>query len=203
MELRVKGERPVLGAHGREADPRSVALDLDLAEALHEWARVVAALRRASAEAETEVEAARMVSQRGRQLAGRVAAAFGTPVNYVDPVSGEPLLVSPPARPPVTSRLLRRLLGPGRIGEEPTPWSTGLVVAAFAAVVAVVAMLALATTLATETSGWLAVVAALVVTAGLAPSLWLARRLPVLRWLVLGTAVGVAVSWIGILVIAF
>ncbi|SFB62178.1 Protein of unknown function [Amycolatopsis marina] len=203
MELRVEGERAVLGAQGREVDLRSVALAIDLADALQEWARVAAALRRASTEAEAEPEAARMVSQRGRQLAGRVAAAVGTPVTYVDPVTSEPLLVSPPARPPASSRLLRRFLGPGQPSEEPTPWGTGLLVAAFVAVVAVVAMLALATTLATETAGWIAVAAALVVTLGLAPSLWLARKLPVLRWVVLGVAAGVATSWIGVLVIAF
>jgi hypothetical protein len=202
VELRVKGERAVLaGAHGREADPRSVALDLDLADALHEWARVAAALRRAGAD--VEAEAAAMVSQRGRQLAGRVAASFGTPVHYLDPVTGQPLLVSPPRSRARSSVIVRRLLGPGQAGDDPTPWATGLTVAAFVAVVAVVAMLALATTLAAETAGWIAIVASFVVTAGLAPSLWLARRLPVLRWVVLGAATGVALSWIGVLVIAF
>lgn len=200
MELRVKGERAVLaGAHGREADPRSVALDLDLADALHEWARVVAALRRAGTDAETE--AAAMVSQRGRQLAGRVAASFGTPVHYLDPVTERPLLVSPPRRRARRSVIVRRLLGPGQAG--PTPWATGLTVAAFMAVVAVVAMLALATTLAAEAAGWIAIVASFVVTAGLTPSLWLARRLPILRWVVLGAATGLAASWIGVLIIAF
>lgn len=202
MELRVKGEHAVLtGAHGREADPRSVALDLDLADALHEWARVAAALRRAGADA--EVEAAAMVSQRGRQLAGRVATSFGTPVHYLDPVTEQPLLVPPPRRGAGNSMLVRCLLGPDPAGNGPTPWATGLTVAAFVAVVAVVAMLALATTLAAETAGWIAIAASFVVTAGLTPSLWLARKLPILRWVVVGAAAGVAVSWIGVLIIAF
>ncbi len=44
--------------------------------------------------------------------------------------------------------------------------------------------------------------AAAVVTAGVAPSLWLGRRVPVVRWIVLGAASGVVLSWAGVLVIA-
>ena len=86
---------------------------------------------------------------------------------------------------------------------EPTPWLTGLTVSAFIAAVVVVAMLALATTLARETSGWLALVASVVVTAGITPSLWLVRRTPILRWAAYGAAAGVVLAWAGVLVIAF
>ncbi|MFI6029691.1 DUF2537 domain-containing protein [Amycolatopsis magusensis] len=185
MELRVRGERAVLG---EEADPHQVALGADLADALHEWARVAAAVRRSN----PDREAAAVVSQRGRQLAGRVAEVTGTPVYYVDPVTDAGSVIPPP------EALVREPRPP-----EPTPWVTGLTVAAFVAVVVFVAMLALARTLAAETSGLLAFVAAVLVTAGLAPSLWLGRKLPILRWVVLGAAGGLAFSWIGVLAVVF
>ncbi len=64
-------------------------------------------------------------------------------------------------------------------------------------------MLALAQSLVSETTGWVAVLAAAVVTGGLAPSLWLGRTVPIVRWIVLGTVAGTALSWIGVLFIAF
>ncbi|MBN6034871.1 DUF2537 domain-containing protein [Amycolatopsis sp. 195334CR] len=186
MELRVRGERAVLG---EEVDPHNVAIGADLADALHEWARVAAAVRRANGDR----EAAAVVSQRGRQLAGRVAEVMGTTVYYVDPVTDAGSVIPPP------DALVRKPVRP----EEPTPWATGLTVAAFVGVVVFVAMLALARTLAAETSGLLAFVAAVLVSAGLAPSLWLGRKLPILRWVVLGAAAGIAFSWIGVLAVVF
>jgi hypothetical protein len=47
------------------------------------------------------------------------------------------------------------------------------------------------------------VLAALVVTGGIAPSLWLGRNLPILRWAVLGAGVGLVAAWVGVLVIVF
>lgn len=212
MELRIRGERAVLagqsGSDQREVDPGSLPLDADLTEALHEWARVAAAVQRAD---EGEAIASGVVSQRGRQLAGRLAATMGAPVSYLDPLSGTATLVPPPeppavevpvpAPPPVRRRFLR-MFDADRHAPEPTPWATGLAVAAFVAVVVVVAIVALAGALAGETAGWLAIVATVVVTAGLAPSLWLGRRLPILRWVALGVAAGLALSWIPVLVIA-
>ncbi|WP_199431611.1 DUF2537 domain-containing protein [Qaidamihabitans albus] len=200
MELRVRDERAVLagGENGREADPHDIALGTDLADALHEWARVAAAVRRTGDA--TTAEAASMVSRRGRQLAVRVAAVLGLPVSYRDPVKGTSVEVQPPTRPPRRSPA-SRLFGAEPRTDTPTPWGTGLTVAAFIGAVVVVAMLALADTLAQETARWVALAAIAVVTAGLAPSLWLARRLPILRWVVLGAAAGVAVAWIGVLVI--
>nr|WP_167175453.1 DUF2537 domain-containing protein [Saccharomonospora amisosensis] len=187
MELRVRGERAVLTGTGggREADPHQVALGAGLAEALHEWAHVAAAVRRSGNGAGGEV-----VSRRGRQLAGRVAAALGVPVSYLDPVTGRALRVLPPRRQPPVA--------PAR-GDGSTPWGTGLTVAAFFAVLAVVAILALARALAHETAGWVAVAATAVVSAGLAPSLWLARSVPIVRWIALGVATGVGLSWAGVL----
>ncbi|NIH86973.1 DUF2537 domain-containing protein [Amycolatopsis granulosa] len=198
MELRVRGDRAVLKGHGaaytREIDPHSLALGVELADALHEWAQVAAALRRS---ATGPGEAAAVVSRRGRQLAARVAGVMGTPVHYVDPVTGEQVVVPPPPRTDPPPRLF------AGVGDEPTPWGTGLVAAGFVAAVVVVAMMALVVALAAETSGWVVLLAAVVVTAGIAPSLWLARKLPIIRWVALGAAAGVVLSWFGVLAVVF
>ncbi|GAA3554975.1 DUF2537 domain-containing protein [Amycolatopsis ultiminotia] len=195
MELRIKGERAMLagpgGEHAREVDPRRLAIGADLAQALHEWARVASAVSRAGPDADA---AGAVVTQRGRQLAARLASVMGTQVRLVDPVSGIETVVEPPPRQPGTGRHARV-----REIREPTPWLTGLPVSVFSAVLVVVGMLALAGTLARETSGWLAVLAALVVTGGVAPSLWLGRRVPILRWAAYGAGGGFVLAWIGVL----
>ncbi|PRX50223.1 uncharacterized protein DUF2537 [Prauserella shujinwangii] len=201
VELGLRGERPVLAepSGGRWADPRQLPLGEDLTDALYEWAKVAGAVRRTGGET-PRAEAAAVVSRRGRQLAGRVAAALGVRVSYRDPVTGRTVVVAPPERPPRPS-VGRRLLGEEPSRSTPTPWGTGLVVAAFIGAVVAIAMLALARTLAEETTGWLAFGATVVVTAGLAPSLWLARKLPIVRWVVLGAAGGLVFAWIGVLAI--
>ncbi|MFI7117188.1 DUF2537 domain-containing protein [Amycolatopsis sp. NPDC049868] len=200
MELRIREGRAVLAGPGgesaREVDPHSLAIGSDLAQALHEWARV------ASAVGSSGTEAASVVSQRGRQLAQRVAATMGTSVRFVDPVSGDGVIIDPPAPVP-RNELARRLFGTPDPPGEPTPWLTGLTVSAFVAAVVVVAMLALANTLARETNGWLALLAAAVVTAGITPSLWLARRVPIVRWASFGAAAGIVIAWIGVLIVVF
>lgn len=196
MELRIRGERAVLAGPGgegaREVDPRRLAIGADLAQALHEWARVASAVSRAGGDAEV---ATSVVSQRGRQLAGRLATVMGTTVRFVDPVSGVETVIEPPPR------VVARRRGMPGAAAEPTPWLTGLTVSAFAAVLVTVAMLALAGTLARETSVWLAVVASVVVTAGIGPSLWLGRRLPIVRWAVYGAGAGIIAAWLGVLAI--
>jgi hypothetical protein len=208
VELRIRDERAVLadddGVEVREADPHRLPLGPELADALHEWARVAAALSRTDEEATpgTPSEAGAVVSRRGHQLATRVAAVMGSPVRYRDPVTGADIVIEPPPREPSKApSVVERLFGKPEPESEATPWGTGLVVAAFVAVVLAVAMLALAGTLATETSGWLAIAACLVVSGGLAPSLWLARRLPILRWAALGAAAGMLISWVGVLLV--
>jgi hypothetical protein len=203
MELRIRGERAVLagpgGEHAREVDPHKLAIGADLAQALHEWARVASAVS-----ADSGAEAGAVVSQRGRQLAARLASVMGTTVRFVDPVTGVDTVVEPAPRADAPGhRLVRSVLGPAGPPGEPTPWLTGLTVSAFIAAVVVVAMLALASTLARETSGWLALVASVVVTAGITPSLWLVRRTPILRWAAYGAAGGVVIAWVGVLVIVF
>src|SRR4030081_2461122 len=74
-------------ADDREVDPHSLALGADLADALHEWARVADAVHRNGQSDESA--AARLISRRGQQLAGRVAAAMGRPVSYADPLTDE------------------------------------------------------------------------------------------------------------------
>ncbi|PXY30958.1 hypothetical protein BAY60_00550 [Prauserella muralis] len=201
VELRVRDERAVLvgGQNGREADPRTLPLGPDLVDALHEWARVAAAVRRSGGTRGGEV-----VSRRGRQLAVRVATALDVPVSYHDPLTEDALVVTPP-EPRTRVPAAGWLFGdePEETGQdEPVPWGTGLLVSLFICVFVVVAMLALVSALAAETSAWIAVGAAVVVSAGLAPSLWLGRRVPIVRWIVLGAAAGVVLSWIGVLVIA-
>ncbi|WP_026452873.1 DUF2537 domain-containing protein, partial [Saccharomonospora iraqiensis] len=78
-----------------------------------------------------------------------------------------------------------------------------LTVSLFFAVVAFVTMVALARSLAAEAAGWVAVAAAALLTSGVTPSLWLGRRIAVVRWIVLGTAAGLALAWPGVLLIAF
>lgn len=205
MELRIREGRAVLAGPGgesaREVDPHTLAIGSDLAGALHEWARVASAVSASAKPGESSAEATSVVSQRGRQLASRLAAALGTTVRFVDPVSGEDVSVGPPT-PPVRSQLAQRLFGTPDPHGEPTPWFTGLTVSAFVAAVIVVAMLALANTLARETTGWLALLASAVVTAGITPSLWLARRVPIVRWASYGAAGGIVIAWIGVLIIA-
>ncbi|MEV6906940.1 DUF2537 domain-containing protein [Amycolatopsis sp. NPDC051071] len=205
MELRIREGRAVLAGPGGESasevDPHSLAIGSDLAQALHEWARVASAVGSTARPGESGA-AASVVSRRGRQLALRVAAAMGTSVRFVDPVSGDGVIIDPP-KPAPRSELARRLFGVPDPAGEPTPWLTGLTISAFVASVVVVAMLALANTLARETNGWLALLASVVVTGGITPSLWLARRVAIVRWASFGAAAGIVIAWIGVLIVVF
>lgn len=82
--------------------------------------------------------------------------------------------------------------------DEPTPWATGLTVSAVAAVTVGVALLSLSQALASNGTGYVAL-ANLLVAAGLAPSIWLARATPIWRWLSYGAATGIALTWIALL----
>ncbi|MGQ0836996.1 DUF2537 domain-containing protein [Actinokineospora sp.] len=190
MELRARDERAVLVGHDgtgeREVDPHTLALGGDLSAALHEWARVAGAVRRTDADL---VGAGVVVSHRGLQLAGRVATAMGTPISYVDPLTGEVSVVEPPATATEAPA-------------EPTPWATGLTVAAFTLVLVLFAILTLAGTL-YETSPFLAIGSNIVITGGLLPSVWLARRVAVWRWVAAGVAGGIALGWLGLPFILF
>lgn len=212
VELRVRGERAVLYDYERTADeevePQALPLGADLAAALHEWARVAATVLKSSHGGAAVLgdpgeDAVGVVSRRGHQLAGRVASELRIPVRYLDPISGETSIVVPnPAAfmskgprhaSPHGTRLFRRTPG------EPTPWATGLTVSAFIAATVLLGMLSVSYALARETSGWLAAAATVLISGGLAPSLWLGRAVPVLRWVCLGAAVGLIASWAGLL----
>lgn len=100
-----------------------------------------------------------------------------------------------PARP---VRALSPLAEPSAEPPGPTPWATGLVIAAFAGVFLAIADVALCRAFA-EAFGWLWIPANLLVGIGLAPSLWLMRRTPLWRWPALGAALGLAASWVVLL----
>ena len=79
-----------------------------------------------------------------------------------------------------------------------TPWGTGLTVAAFVAAVCGVAIVVLSIGL-VRVHPVLAAGLNLVAVGGLAPTVWEWRRVPVLRWFVLGGAIGVAGGWLTLL----
>ncbi|RLK59672.1 DUF2537 domain-containing protein [Actinokineospora cianjurensis] len=201
MELRARDDRAILigddGTGEREVDPHTLALGADLSTALHEWAKVAAALRRATgAGADSDPDqAAELVTRRGRQLAERVAAVMGTPVSYVDPLSGEVSTVQPPevidAPAPEETAVA-----------EPTPWGVGLLVAAFTGALVLFSVITLALTL-KETNPLLAVASNLVISAGLLPSVWLARKVPTWRWVAVGVAAGIVLGWLTLPFIVF
>jgi hypothetical protein len=197
MQLRAVGERAVLvGRDGEaelEVDPFSLALDGDLSEALHEWARVASAVRRSSTSEPGPAGA--VISRRGRQLAERLAASMGVPVGYEDPLTGEVSVVDPPeAGEPAAPREAPPA--------EPVPWLTGLTASAFIFVLVVFAVITLANTLA-ATNPLLAIVSNTVVTAGMLPSVWLVRRTPIWRWIAYGVGAAIAAGWLAVPFILF
>ncbi|PPK70506.1 DUF2537 domain-containing protein [Actinokineospora auranticolor] len=205
MELRAKGERAVLvgddGTGAREVDVDSLALGGELTAALHEWAKVVHAVRRSvpagapDPEPESGDSATAVVSRRGHQLAERVAAVMGAPVRYEDPLSGEVSIVEPPVAAEAE---------PATAAEpaEPTPWGTGLLVAGFSLALVLFAVLTLAITL-YETNPLLALLSNAVISGGLLPSVWLARNVPTWRWVAVGVAAGIALGWLALPFIVF
>jgi hypothetical protein len=98
---------------------------------------------------------------------------------------------------PLTVRGVDRS-GAGMQPGEPTPWGTGLTVSAVAAAIIVIALLSVSQRLAPYGTG-LVVLANLLVAAGLAPSIWLSRATPIWRWVAYGTALGIVLTWIALL----
>lgn len=191
MQLRANGERAVLvgedGTARREVDPKRLPLGVELTDALHEWARVANAVGRG--DPDDKPAASAVVTRRGLQLAGRVAASMGVPVDYVDPLTGEERTVEPPAEQPRRQRPPRP--------PEPTPWLSGLAVSAVTMALALVTIVTLAATLA-GTNVLLALASNVVVTAGLLPSLWLVHRTPVWRWVSYGVGVAIVLAWLAL-----
>ncbi|HEY3606905.1 MAG TPA: DUF2537 domain-containing protein, partial [Pseudonocardiaceae bacterium] len=202
MQLRARDGRALLSGptdvddeDDQEVDPRSLALGADLAEALHEWARVADAVHRNGQPDESA--AARLISRRGQQLAGRVAAVMGSPVSYADPLTGEITEIAVPSVPDHEAPAQPEAAEPSirKNDAEPTPWATGLTVTGFSAAVVLIVVVALSLALGAA-SDWLALIANVVIALGLAPSVWLARRTPIWRWVAYGVVGGIVVAWI-------
>jgi Protein of unknown function (DUF2537) len=85
--------------------------------------------------------------------------------------------------------------------DDATPWAMGLTVAAFVAAVTAAAIVVLSLGL-TRVHPLLAVGLNMVAVGGLAPTVWGWRKLPVWRWFVLGSGLGVAVAWLGLVAMA-
>lgn len=220
MELRSRNGRAVLVERGQPRDgehrdgehaPERLPLEPELVAALHEWARVASSVGDPGSDGRVPdgtspaKDGQSMVASRGRQLAGRVAARMRTTVHVIDPVTGFAVPDSVAAAQGRAPRRhgaarLRSAWPFGRSWGEQPPWGPGLVVSAFVCAFVFVGMLALIRAMSVE-SGVLATGAALLVTSGLAPSIWLGRTVPLLRWVCLGAGVGLAVSWVGLLVI--
>lgn len=78
--------------------------------------------------------------------------------------------------------------------DEPTPWGTGLTVAAFVAAVVAAAIVVLSIGM-TRVHPMVSVGLNVVAVGGLAPTVWEWRRRPVWRWFALGAALGVGIGW--------
>lgn len=85
--------------------------------------------------------------------------------------------------------------------DNATPWGTGLIVAAFVAAITAAAIVVLSLGVA-RVHPLLAVGLNAIAVGGLAPTLWGWRTVSVLRWFVLGGAVGVGGAWLALLAIA-
>ncbi|MEU4800940.1 DUF2537 domain-containing protein [Actinosynnema sp. NPDC023587] len=211
----------------REVDPHTLPLGAGLADALHEWAKVAEAVLRAdtSSTGPTDAPSAdpagaqptdptdapstadtpgALIARRGRQLAGRVAADMGTSVEYTDPVTGERHVVEAPAADPEPAPGANPEPEadpepePEPVPREKTPWGTGLTVSVFTAAVVTFMVVTLSLGLG-ETSQWLALLANVLVVGGIAPSVWLARNVPVWRWVAYGVVGGVLIAWFSLI----
>jgi hypothetical protein len=203
VQLRARSGRAVLAddrpeVEPREVDPHSLAIGGELADALHEWARVADAVANAEGELAVDGAATSLISRRGRQLAARVAAVMGAPVGYLDPLTGEVSEVSVPEPdfPPQADAVAGTAAVP--YVAEPTPWATGLTVTVITAIVVTLAVIVLSLAIGGD-SRWLALGANVVIAIGLSPSVWLARRVPVWRWVSYGVVAGVGVAWLALL----
>lgn len=172
-ELGAASGRLVLSRGGSTEPPE---IPTELRASLTEWARV------AGASAARDGTAGRLVADRGRRLALRVADTTRIPVRYIDPVHGRHEVIPPTPTPT----------------PEPTPWATGLIISLTAAIVMVFALATLSEGLATVGVG-LAVVGNVVIAIGLAPSLWLLKDLPTWRWIGYGAIAGIVAAWIGMI----
>lgn len=227
MELRVERGRAVLIGAPELFEPPAA-----LAGALHEWAEVAAAVCAGGAPdpAAADVVSARG-RQLAAWLAAAagIAVSYHDPVRGVrerlhpPPANAASEPPSPPPGRPGGNALAAVKTPGGRqpghatepaavaglepraagdlAGGEPTPWATGLMVSAFVAAVVVAAVGTLVTGLA-GVGWWLGGFGLAVVTAGLMPSVWLTRSVPLWRWVSYGVAGGLAITWLAALLAA-
>jgi hypothetical protein len=132
---------------------------------------------------------------------------MGTPVEYTDPVTGELVVVEAPAAGSgeaggSAEDAAEEPEGEAAAGEpepqEETPWGTGLTVSFIVAAVVTFTVYTLSVGLG-ETSQWLALLANVLVVGGITPSVWLARKVPVWRWVAYGVVAGVLAAWLSLL----
>ena len=214
LEVAAARGRALVGGHAVGEDDGAVVgwgayapgadLPAELVELLVEWGHAADAVVRSGA-APGAVDAVR-VSRTGRHLAARVSVALGRSVDYCDPVSGArvPLrAVHAVTRVPEVP-LPRRRRGRSRVSTvfgEPTPWGTGLTLAALVAGLVLLANLTLALPMVAGL-GLVGLLIDLVVVAGLVPALWLNRRVPMWRWAVWGAFAGMGVAVLPLLAVA-
>ncbi len=121
---------------------------------------------------------------------------LGAPVDYCDPVTGHRValraVTRTPHLPPVPLTSAAAAAASSRPG-EPTPWATGLALAALVAGLVLLANLALAAPLIAGL-GVFGLIVDLAVVAGLVPALWLNRHVPTWRWAVYGTFAGTGLA---------
>ncbi len=166
-----------------DRQPGDAPLPAELQAAVREWSALALLTARSGGPNEKA-----LVRRRGLQLAGRVADVLGRPVEFTDPSTGETESVRVGGPDP---RLAAHPPGP-------TPWATGLTISAFFAIMVTIADVALSKAFA-QAFGLLWVPANLLVALGLAPSLYLLRRVPFWRWPAIGTAAGLVAAWVALL----
>lgn len=172
----------MLGGTSLDALEDTAALPEEVLHALRQWAWMAGRVSDEPAPAEDAVA----VTRRGQQLAALLAAVCGEPVEYVDPISG---ITRPVGPEPVVA------------GPEPIPWSTGLTVSGFIAVLMALLDLVLTSALRIE-YGWIWIPANVLVGIGLAPTILLLRKIPFWRWIAYGISAGLAFAWAGLLISA-
>jgi hypothetical protein len=168
-----------------ERQPGDPPLPAGLRQALREWLALAEVVSRSGGPEEREA-----VRRRGRLLAARIADVRGRPVEFIDPTTGSTESIPVRAPHPIQS-------ASATAGE--TPWATGLAVTGFTAVLVAIGDIALSRAFA-EAFGLLWVPANLLVGLGFAPSLYLLRNVPFWRWPAMGTAAGLVLAWVVLLV---
>lgn len=139
----------------------------------------------------------------GSSTVSEVAADFNPPMLHADPLVARPATVlqsGPADTPEVEGEPVQRdwaWVEEWHEGGEPTPWGPGAVLAAFAASIVAIAIYVITAGLIDRPI--LAIVANIVIAGGLTPALYMARTLPVLRWVSLGGALGAVLAWIAVL----